>query len=130
MSHENKYRLAISDAQKRLAELSQGDVSDLRDEIALARLLLESAASQNSPAAIALLQTLGKLSAVDLQNRLRTHDLLTREEAMRFAQELCSIVSEEIKTLDGFEDVLQRIAERIEHTTKRQPLQLEYDHAS
>ena len=37
--------------------------------------------------------------------------------------------SPEIKTLDGFEDVLERIAERIEHTTKRHPLQLEYEHA-
>ena len=73
------------------------------------------------------LQTLGKLSVADLQNRLRRHDLLSREEAMTFARELCEIVTEEIKTLDGFEDVLERIAERIEHTRKRQPLQLE-DH--
>ena len=129
MSHENKYRLAISDAQKRLAEMSQGDGSDLRDEIALCRLLLESAANQQSPAAVALLQTLSRLSVADLQNRLRRHDLLSREEAMNFARELCEVVTQEIKTLDGYEDVLERIAERIEHTTNRQPLQLEYEHA-
>jgi len=129
MSHENRYRLAVNDAQQRLTELSHGDATDLRDEIALCRLLLESAANQQSPAAVALLQTLGKLSVADLQNRLRCHELLSREEAMNFAKELCSIVSEEVKTLDGYEDVLLRIAERIEHTTKRQPLQLEYEHA-
>jgi len=126
MNHENRYRLAISDAHKRLAELSQGSGSDLRDEIGLCRLLLESAANQQSPAAIALLQTIAKLSAVDLQNRIRTHDLLTREEVMKFAKELCEIVTEEIKNLDGYEDVLGRIAERIEHR-QSQPLQLE-DH--
>ena len=125
MSHENKYRLAISDAQKRLAELSQGDGSDLQDEIALCRLLLESAANQQSPAAVALLQTLSRLSVADLQNRLRRHDMLSREEAMNFAKELCEVVTEEIKTLEGYETVLDRIADRIQHTTKRQPLQLE-----
>lgn len=129
MTHENRYRLAMSDAQRRLAELSEGNASDLRDEIALARLLLESAANQQSPAAIALLQTLGKLSAVDLQNRLRTHDLLTREEAINFARELCEIVMEEMKCLDGYETVLERIADRIEHKRKQQPLQLE-DHCN
>ena len=111
--------------KKRLAELSQGDGSDLQDEIALCRLLLESAANQQSPAAVALLQTLSRLSVADLQNRLRRHDMLSREEAMNFAKELCEVVTEEIKTLEGYETVLDRIADRIQHTTKRQPLQLE-----
>jgi hypothetical protein len=126
MSYENKYRLAQNEAQKRLAELSQGDAADLRDEIALCRLLLESAANQKSPAAIALLQTLGKLSVADLQNRIRRHDLLERKDAMIFIQQICSIVSEEVQALDGFEDVLQRIAERIE----RQAPRLEYEHGN
>ena len=92
-------------------------------------------ANQQSPAAVALLQTLSKLSVADLQNRLRRHDLLSREEAMNFARELCEVVTQEIRTLTGYEDVLDRIVERIEHTTKQQPLQLEplrleYEHAS
>lgn len=124
MSNENKYRLAISDAQNRLDELSKGDASDLRDEIALCRLLLESATNQQSPAAISLLQTLGKLSTADLQNRLRSRDLLERDEAMQIGRMLCSIVGEEIKVLNGYEDVLMRIAERIEQTMKPR---LEYE---
>ena len=127
-NHENKYRLAVGEAQQRLAELSQCDATDLRDEIGLCRLMLESAANERSPAAIAFLQTLGKLSAADLQNRIRRHDLLTREEVLRFVQDVCSIVSEEIQTLDGFEDVLERIADRIEHGKKALP-RLEYEHA-
>lgn len=118
MSDKNKYRLAIDDAQNRLDELSKGDASDLRDEIALCRLLLESAANQQSPATVSLMQTLGKLSTADLQNRLRSRDLLERDEAIQLGRKLCSIVGEEIKTLDGYEDVLLRIAERIEQTTK------------
>jgi hypothetical protein len=116
-----EYRLAVSDAQQRWAEFSQGDASDLGDEVALCRYLLESAANQQSPAAIALLQTLGKLSAVDVQNRIRCRDLLDRDEVIRIARELCSIVSDEIQTLDGYEDVLQRIAERVEDTMKARP---------
>jgi hypothetical protein len=127
MNHKTKYRLAVGEAQQRLAELSQCDATDLRDEIGLCRLMLESAANDRSPAAIALLQTLGKLSAADLQNRIRRHDLLTREEALKFVQEMCAIVSEEIQTLDGFEDVLDRIADRIAHGKKALP-QLEYEH--
>jgi hypothetical protein len=121
MDHENKYRLAQNEAQQRLSELSRGDVADLRDEIALCRLLLEAAANQKSPASIALLQTAAKLSTADIQNRIRNRDLLDRNEVMRIARELCAIVSDEIQTLDGYEDVLQRIAERIEKTMKSQP---------
>jgi hypothetical protein len=113
MNHENKYRLAQEQAQRRLAELSEGDATDLRDELALCRYLLESAAQQSSPAAIALLQTAAKLSQADVQNRLRSRDLMDRDEVMRVARELCSIVSDEIQVLDGYEDVLQRVAERI-----------------
>ena len=116
MTDVNMYRLAVDDAQNRLDELSKGDASDLRDEIALCRLLLESAANQQSPATVSLLQTLGKLSTADLQNRLRRRDLLQRSEAMQLGRKLCSIVGEEIKTLHGYEDVLLRIAERIEQT--------------
>jgi hypothetical protein len=39
---------------------------------------------------------------------------------------MCSIVGEEIQTLDGFEDVLERIADRIEHGKKALP-RLEYE---
>ena len=127
MTHETRYRLALGDAQHRLADLSQGDASDLRDEIALCRLLLENAANQQSPAAIALLQTLGKLSTADLQNRIRARDLLSREETITFTKDMCSIVSEEIQALDGFEEVLARIAERIEQSIKEMP-QLEKEH--
>ena len=126
MSHTNKYRLAAAEAQERLHELSQGNASDLRDEVSLCRLLLEEAAGQQSPATIPLMQTLAKLSSVDLQNRIRTHDMLTRDEALRFVQEVCSIVSDEIQSLDGFENVLERIAERLENKAP----QLEYDDAS
>jgi hypothetical protein len=129
MDHKNKYLLSLEEAQKRLAELSQADCSDLRDEVALCRYLLESAARQQSPAAVALLQVLAKLSAVNLQNRIRRHDLLTREEALKFISEMCAIVAEEIQSLDGFEDVLERIATRIEHGTKALP-RLEHQHDS
>ena len=126
MSHENKYRLAISDAQKNdWPNCRRATAAIFTTRSLFAAFLLESAANQQSPAAVALLQTLGKLSVADLQNRLRRHDLLSREEALNFAKELCEVVTEEIKALDGYEDVLERIAERIEHTTKRQPLQLE-----
>ena len=47
---------------------------------------------------------------------------------MRFARELCSIVSDEIQVLDGYEDVLQRVAERIEETMKLRPLLEDHSH--
>ncbi|HEY4761931.1 MAG TPA: hypothetical protein VIH42_15240 [Thermoguttaceae bacterium] len=121
MNHKNKYRLAQNEAQKRLTELSQSNTADLRDELGLCRLLIESAVDQQSPAAIALLQTAAKLSQADLQNKIRSRDLLERDEAMQFAKNLCSIVADEIVVLPGFEDVLVRIAERIEEAMKARP---------
>lgn len=122
MSHQNKFRLAQGEAQQRLTELSRGDPSDLRDEIALCRYLLESAANESSPAAIALLQTAGKLAQADLANRLRIGDLLAREQVVRIARELCSIVSDELQVLPGFEDILDRVADRIGQVLKARPL--------
>ena len=121
MSHKNRYCLAQDEAQQRLTELSKGDTADLRDELSLCRYLLESAVQESSPAAVALLQTAAKLSQADIQNRLRCRDLLDRQAVITFAKELCCIVGEEIQVLDGYEDVLQRIAERVEETMKAQP---------
>jgi hypothetical protein len=83
--------------------------------------LLQSALSESSPAAIALLQTAAKLSQADVTNRLRSRDLLDREAVMTFARELCAIVSDEIEVLPGFEDVLVRIADRVEQAMKARP---------
>ena len=48
MSHENKVSSCENEAQQRLIELSQGDAADLRDELALCRYLLESAARMSA----------------------------------------------------------------------------------
>lgn len=109
-----KYKLAHDQAQKRLAELSESSREDLRDEIALCRFLLEASVDNNSPASIAILQTCAKLSQADLQNRIRSRDLLAREDAMKLADQLVSIVIDEVGMISGCEEIVSRIAQRIE----------------
>jgi hypothetical protein len=83
----------------------------LESEIALARCLLERSA--DSPAAIPLLTTIGKLSQASLSNRIKMGQLMDRRQVVRLAQRICAIVDEELTGVAGKEDILQRIGDRI-----------------
>jgi hypothetical protein len=93
-----RYRLKSDDEQAALDRQRSLGVGDLADEIALTRSLIERAVDAGHVAlASGLLTTLGKLTTEYEKARIRSGDLLPREDAVRLGQLMAGIVPDVLR---------------------------------
>lgn len=97
-------------------------------DLALARALAERAANAGSDGlASAILSVVAKLSAANVQNKVRQGDLIERKFAIQMARVLADITADELQDkFVGWEDSLERIGERFGLAVQKRP-QLEYE---
>jgi len=117
------YNLAEVDNRRRLAELSGHErIKSLREEIGLLRILIEKTMNAAKTDA-ELLSSCGSLNSMFLtaqklvkschELEQSTGELLSKAAVYRFAQAVCEIVGEELDGLEGCDEIVDRIADRI-----------------
>jgi len=91
------YKLREKEAAERVAQFaSAADPSDLRNELALIRFLVESATNSGQPhLASLLLTTLGRLVRVHERQQLERGELLAKVVVLRLAERIVGIVSKQ-----------------------------------
>lgn len=120
-------------SQDRLAQLEDHEKSrSLRTEIAMIRVQIETL--QNtinsdteriaaSPTLSTLFLTLERLLKTAHQIEKETNALLAKDVVILLGREIFQIISDELKNIPGFEEILRRIADRwqttIQVTTER-----------
>ena len=118
------YNLVELDNRRRLAELSGSEnIKSLREEIGLVRLLIEKYVNAARGSDVELLSssgsidrlilTLGKLIKDCHALEQSLGELLSKQTVYRLAQTMCEIVMEELQGVEGHEEIIERIAERI-----------------
>ncbi len=117
------YLLSKAKDRSRLAALSEhNEVKSLRDEIAIARMLIEERFNliQNDSDLLTACGTLNSLlltverlvqSAHKLEQNLGS--LLAKPTLLSLGHELVTIVIEELKGIPNYEEVVDRISERV-----------------
>jgi hypothetical protein len=116
-NHAQQYRLAEAADQRRLEELSDRDaesVSDVSDEIGLARFLAERCALTNPALCNAILGTIAKLSVAAQHHAEATSELLARPALRAFVQKVVAAVCEELQQLPDPELHIENVCRRID----------------
>ena len=122
------YNLVEVDNRRRLAELSgHENLKSLREEIGLVRLLIEKTIN-NAQGNIEVLASCGSLNQliVTLTKVVKEchaleqscGELLTKQTVYRLAQSMCEIVIDELQGIEGHEEIIDRIADRLFPTVK------------
>lgn len=110
------YRLDDQADAKRLEELAgTPNPTDLESDLHLARLLCEKAVNQgNIGAAVALQNTIAKLSTASEQAKYRRGELLAKAAVLQLAEKMVGVLANNIagKFL-GWEDAIDRVRDDI-----------------
>jgi len=124
---ESKRLMQLADVnnRRRLAELLGHDgVKQLREARDLAYMMIERQVN-NDPSLLSccasvnnLLMTLAKLTKECLALEQSTGELLPKEAVYRLVQSICEIVVEELRGIEGSEEIIDRIADRLFPTVK------------
>ena len=124
--HEQSYVMQDEKQRERLQALANAP-NTLEDERALCKLLCEQAANAgHAGLAATIAQTIAKISRIEIQNSIDTGRLISREQAFALIRSVVDAVTCEIENrFVGWEDCLERIADRINGTMKPQPALLE-----
>ena len=119
---ENKrlMQLAEVDNRRRLMELSTHDgVKSLREAVGLTYMLIEKQVNSD-PTLLSccgsvnnLLLTLGRLTKECHALEQSTGELLSKEAVFRLAQSMCEIVIDELQGIEGYEEIIDRIGDRL-----------------
>ena len=117
------YYLAEVDNRRRLSELSgNGQVESLREGIGLVRMLIEkqmNAAKSDAETLSScgsinnLLLTMSKLIKDCHALEQSLGDLLSKQAVVRLGQSICEIVIEELRGIEGHEEIIDRIVNRL-----------------
>lgn len=113
-------QLAEIGNRRRLSELATHDgVKSLREAVALTYMLIEKQINAD-PTLLSccasvngLLVTLAKLTKECQSLEQSTGELLPKEAVYQLAQTMCQIVIEELREVEGYEEIIDRIAERL-----------------
>lgn len=116
------YILQDEEILKQFEHHAKGNLFSLRQEVTLLRAMINDRLNMaNTPSERQLayrevgnwIGTLDKLT--NSLNRLEkeTSEVLTRETLMKLAQQMVQVISEEVKTLPGYEAAVDRIATRV-----------------
>ena len=126
--HEQSYLMQDDRQRERLQALANSP-NTLEDERVLCKLLCEQAANAGQAGLAAMIaQTIAKISRIEIQNSIDTGRLISREQAFALIRGVVDAVTCELENrFIGWEDTLERIADRIQSVTQHKPLQLE-DH--
>lgn len=119
------YFLAEAQNRSRLAHFAEhDDIKSLREEIALTRMLIErrwnlikngsdSDLLQHSAPINNLLLTVERLVKSCHAIEQDLGNLLARDAVLRLGQLMCQIVIEELDGIEGYEEIIDRITERL-----------------
>ncbi len=117
------YQLADIDSRRRLAELAGDEnIKSLREEIGLLRILIErvmnaaksDAELMNSATSInSMLLTAQKLVKSCHELEQSTGELLSKQAVVKLGQRICEIVIEELQGIEGHEQIIDRIVDRL-----------------
>lgn len=123
LKSRRQYLLKDTRSATRLAELAEHEeIKSLREEIGLARVLLERRFNmiQSDADLLAacgpvnvMLLTIERLVKTSHQIETNLGVLLTRNTVLRLAQAMCEIVIEEIQSVPGFEAIVDRLSTRL-----------------
>lgn len=131
LSLEARRQYLLKDTRQaaRLAEFAEhDDIKSLREEIGLARVLLERRFNMiQSDADLlaacgpvnAMLLTIERLVKTSHQIETNLGVLLTRNTVLKLAQAMCEIVIDEIQAVPGFEQIVDRLSQRLLSTVLR-----------
>lgn len=119
--------LLNDDRQRERLEALANSPNTLEDERILCKLLCEQSANAGHAGLAAMIaQTIAKISRIEIQNSIDTGRLISRDQAFALIRGVVDAVTCEIENrFDGWEDCLERIANRIECVTKPEPVLLE-----
>jgi hypothetical protein len=111
------YRIKADEQAKRLEEFSRDPAIDsLQREIGVLRLLVEEQmnAQKISPGAVTnLIATMDKLIRTLDDRKYKAGELLAKSAVMRLANELVAIVYQAFEGVEGFEDRVDQIMQRM-----------------
>ncbi len=117
------YQLADLDNRRRLAELSGDDrIKSLREEIGLLRILIERTMNAaRTPAELlsystslnSMFLTAQKLVKSCHELEQSTGELLSKQAVIKLGQKICEIVIEELQGIEGHEEIIDRIVNRL-----------------
>jgi hypothetical protein len=118
-----QYLLKDTRHATRLAQFAEHeDIKSLREEIGLARVLLErrfnlikddSDLLQACGPINGMLLTIERLVKTSHQIETNLGVLLTRNTVLKLAQAMCEIVIDEIQSVPGFEEIVDRLSQRL-----------------
>ena len=93
----------------------------------MCKFLCEQAAnSGHAGLAATIAQTIAKISRIEIQNQIATGQLISRDQVFALVRSMVDAVTSEIEgKFVGWEDALERIADRLDGTMKPQPVLLE-----
>lgn len=122
-----QYDLQDDEANRRLREFDLDDPGSLRRELALCRMMLEQAAAgKQMGLSVALLSTIGRLAAQYNKAEARKNTFLHRGALLRIANDLISIIADELREVPDFESKIDRINQGLvlritsEHNTEQE----------
>ena len=120
---KRQYLLTEANYRTRLAQLAEHDeIKSLREEVALARMLIETRVNACRTDAELLastgpintqLLTLERLVRSCNQIEQNLGSLLSKTTVLKLGQLLCRIVVEELEDIDGYEAIVDRITHRL-----------------
>lgn len=115
MNTAENYRLNEAKQQSRLEEFRKSEnLAGLEREIALARVLLESATNANNLVLVRdLLATIGTLVKAHRVQRERDGELLDKTAVSQLGRQIVDILAEEFGDVPDFADRMDRTAERL-----------------
>ena len=123
--HCQSYLLNDDRQRERLQALAESS-SSLEDERILCKFLCEQAANAgHAGLAATIAQTIARISRIEIQNSIDTGRLISREQAFALIRSVVDAVTCETGKFVGWEDTLEKIADRIQSVTQQKPLQLE-----
>lgn len=125
MTDAAKYKIADQARQRRLDDFaSQLSAVDLRQELAAARLILESSLSEQKPnvgAISNLLTVVGKLAACHQTILERSAQVVTREELALYTRGVIDAVIETLRDLPDANNRIDRIINSIGNLERYEP---------
>jgi hypothetical protein len=111
----DNYRLHEAEQQTRLGEFLKSEhLATLEREIALARVLLETAANANNLLLVRdLLAVLGNLVKAHRAQLEKDGELLNKNAVRKLLEEIAELVTEEFNDVPDFPDRMDRVADRL-----------------
>ncbi|WP_286765862.1 MULTISPECIES: hypothetical protein [Rhodopirellula] len=101
-----QYQLSESAAMDRVSELAESPPSLTRQDLAVARFLLESSIESNPSLAERLLSTLGKLTKAATEAEIKNGGLMDKQTLISLASHITECLATHFETCDSYDERL------------------------